>query len=71
MALASESNEGTSSGGKPSKSAKKRKNKAKMALAQAQAQVLETQAYEVEAALDVQLPPGGPGSSWGDPDEPW
>jgi hypothetical protein len=31
----------------------------------------ETQVNEVEVALDVQHPPGGPGSSWGDPDGPW
>jgi len=31
----------------------------------------ETQASEVGSALGVQFMPGGPGSSWGDPDEPW
>ena len=54
-----------------SKSARKRRNKAKVAQEQVQAQVMEAQANEVEAALDVQLPPGGPGSSWGDPNETW
>ena len=55
------------SGQEASRSAGRRKIKAKSAqvLAQAaQASVLE------EAVIDVQLPPGGPGSSWGDPNEP-
>ena len=69
MALADE--EKSTGGGKMSKSARKRRNKAKTAQAQVQAQVMEAQANEVEAALDVQLPPGVPGSSWGDPNETW
>ena len=53
-------------GQKASKNARKRRNRAESA----QAQVLATQLSAVE--LDIQLPPGGPGSSWGDPDgEPW
>ena len=55
------------SGQNESQSARKRKNKAKSELVQAQA----TQASVLEEALlGVQLPPGGPGSSWGDPNEP-
>ncbi|KAH9174357.1 hypothetical protein EDB89DRAFT_566662 [Lactarius sanguifluus] len=54
-------------GGKKSKNARKRGNKAKSAqiLAQAQAQAARAN------FLDVELPPGGPGSSWGDPNEAW
>ena len=55
-------------GQKASKSARKRRNKVKSALVQAQA--VQANVLE-EAVLDVQLPPGGPGSSWGDPNEPW
>ncbi|KAN0137854.1 hypothetical protein V8E53_004338 [Lactarius tabidus] len=57
-----------SGGQKASKSAKRRKNKAKGALVQAQA--VQASTLE-EAVLDVELPAGGPGSSWGDPNEPW
>ncbi|KAH8984207.1 hypothetical protein EDB86DRAFT_163383 [Lactarius hatsudake] len=54
-------------GGKKSKNARKRENKAKSAqiLAQAQAQAARAN------FLDVELPPGGPGGSWGDPNEAW
>ncbi|KAH9058215.1 hypothetical protein EDB87DRAFT_1578207 [Lactarius vividus] len=54
-------------GGKKSKHARKRENKARSAqvLAQAQAQAARAN------ALDVELPPGGPGSQWGDPNETW
>ncbi|KAH9018784.1 hypothetical protein EDB83DRAFT_173208 [Lactarius deliciosus] len=54
-------------GGKKSKNTRKRENKAKSAqiLAQAQAQAARAN------FLDVELPPGGPGSSWGDPNEAW
>jgi len=69
MALASEE-AAAAAAGKGSKNARRRKDKAKTALALPQVQALETQANEVEAML-VQLPPGGPGSEWGDPDEPW
>ena len=55
-------------GQKATKSARKRRNRAKSAQVEALAQALVTQL----SAIDVQLPPGGPGSSWGDPDcEPW
>jgi hypothetical protein len=70
MALAGEEGS-TEGGGKVSKSARKRRNKAKTALAQTQAQAMEAHANKVEAALGVQLAPGGPGSSWGDPNETW
>jgi hypothetical protein len=53
------------SGQKASKSSMKREDKTMVQAQAVQANVLE------EAALDVQLPPGGPGSSWGDPNEPW
>jgi hypothetical protein len=56
------------SGPKASKSSKRRKNKMKSALVQEQAVRVSTLE---EAVLDVQLPPGGPGSSWGDPNEAW
>ena len=71
MALAAEAKEGgEESGKKASKSARKRRNRAKSAQVQVQAQVLAAQVSVVE--LEIQLPPGGPGSSWGDPDgEPW
>ena len=65
---AGEEGPGPRGGSKMSKSARRRKNKAKSALVQAQAaqvDVLE------QAVLDVELPPGGPGSSWGDPNEAW
>ena len=58
-------------GQKVSKNARKRRNKARRAQAQAQAQEQAAQASLLEAALDVELPPSGPGSSWGDPDEVW
>ena len=52
---------------KLTKSARKRKNKARTAQVQAQIFAPATQA----SALDVDIPPGGPGSSWGDPNEAW
>lgn len=58
-------------GGKKSKGARKRRNKARIAQVQAQAQVQATQASLLEAGLDGELPPGGPGSSWGDPNVAW
>ncbi|KAF8262690.1 hypothetical protein EI94DRAFT_1743006 [Lactarius quietus] len=63
-----ESATGTSedcAGQKLSKSAKKGSN-AKSVPAPAPAQ-----ASTIETVFEVELPPGGPGSSWGDPDEPW
>ena len=57
-------------GQKMSKGARKGRNKAKNARAQAQAQEQAAQA-SLLAALDVELPPGGPGSSWGDLNEAW
>jgi hypothetical protein len=57
-----------SGGQKASKSSKRRRNKMKSALVQAQA--VQASTLE-EAVLDVELPAGGPGSSWGDRNEPW
>ena len=54
-----------------SKSARKRMNKARDARAQTQAQEQATQASLLEVVLDVELPPGGLGSLWGDPNEVW
>ncbi|KAH9018786.1 hypothetical protein EDB83DRAFT_2570317 [Lactarius deliciosus] len=56
---------------KVSKNARKRRNWAKNAQAQAEAQAQAALASLLEAALDVELPPGGPGSSWGNPNEVW
>ncbi|KAH9058217.1 hypothetical protein EDB87DRAFT_1627177 [Lactarius vividus] len=56
---------------KVSKSARKRRNWAKDAQAQAQAQAQAALASLLEGSLDVELPPGGPGSSWGDLNEVW
>jgi hypothetical protein len=57
-----------SGGQKASKSSKRRRNKMKSAFVHAQA--VQASTLE-EAVLDVELPAGGPGSSWGDPNEPW
>jgi hypothetical protein len=46
-------------------------SKVKTARVQAQAQVQAAQASVLESGLDVELPPGGPGSSWGDPNVVW
>ncbi|KAH9058216.1 hypothetical protein EDB87DRAFT_1578208 [Lactarius vividus] len=56
-------------GGKKSRSGRKREDRARTARAVALAQAQATQANVLESALDVQ--PGGPGSSWGDPNEAW
>ena len=56
------------SGSKLSKSARRKKNTAKSA--QVHAQVAQVNVLE-QAVLDVELPPGGPGSTWGDPNEAW
>jgi len=59
------------SGQKVSKSARRKKNWARDARAQAEAQAQAALANLLESALDVELPPVGPGSSWGDPNEAW
>ncbi|KAH9018785.1 hypothetical protein EDB83DRAFT_173211 [Lactarius deliciosus] len=56
-------------GGKKSKNGRRREDRARSARAVALAQAQATQANVLESALDVQ--PGGPGSSWGDPNEAW
>ena len=56
------------SGSKMSKSTRKRMNKAKSA--QVQAQAAQVNVLE-QVVLDVELPPGGPDSTWGDPNEAW
>ena len=58
-------------GQKISKSARKRRNKARIAQAQAQAQEQAAQARLLEAAVEGELRPSGPGSSWGNPYEAW
>ena len=50
-----------------SKKTKKRQNKVKNVLAQAQALQQERRAD----LLEPELPPGGPGSSWGGSNDPW
>src|SRR6266702_1244724 len=54
---------------KKSKGVRKRANRAKNAQAQAQAQALAARGNVLEERLE--LPPGGPGSSWGNPNEAW
>ncbi|KAH8981766.1 hypothetical protein EDB86DRAFT_417073 [Lactarius hatsudake] len=66
-----EANARPEGGLKVSKNARKRRNWAKNAQAQAEAQAQVALAGLLEAALDVELPPGGPGSSWGNPNEVW
>ncbi|KAH8995909.1 hypothetical protein EDB92DRAFT_105687 [Lactarius akahatsu] len=66
-----EANARPEGGLKVSKNARKRRNWAKNAQAQAGAQAQAALASLLEAALDVELPPGGPGSSWGNPNEVW
>ncbi|KAH9174360.1 hypothetical protein EDB89DRAFT_566929 [Lactarius sanguifluus] len=66
-----EANARPEGGLKVSKNARKRRNWAKNAQVQVEAQAQAALASLLEAALDVELPPGGPGSSWGNPNEVW
>ncbi len=60
-------NIGVEGGRRLSKSARERKTK--NALAQAQARA--TQTNLLQSAVEVEVPRGGPGSSWGDPNVVW